>query len=87
MTIRAHWRGNPADETEHHYGIPARSLDEDDWEQLDTEQRETVRKSPLYRYVTRSRRATDSGDSPEEETEPDAPATDEPADAAEEGKG
>lgn len=57
MATRAHWKGNPADPTEHHHAIPAHDLTDEDYEALDTEHRRTVRESKLYRYVRPPERA------------------------------
>lgn len=43
--LRAKFTG---DGREYHSGIPARDLAEQDWERLTPEQRDTVRRSPLY---------------------------------------
>lgn len=58
MAIRARWKGNPENPTEHHYGIPARDLEQEEYDALDNEQRKTVRESPLYDY--RPDRAADT---------------------------
>lgn len=102
MVIRAHWKGNPADPTEHHHAIPAHDLTDEDYAALDAEHRKTVRESKLYRYVapaTRAQRQAKAGryaelaESPDDEpvvddpAAPDDPVTDEPAVAAEEGQG
>lgn len=71
MAVRAKFKPTP--EGEFHPGIPARDLDEDDYQALDNEQRALVRKSPLYDYR------------PERDT-PAERAADQPA-AAGEGKG
>lgn len=92
MAIRAHWKGNPTDATEHHYGIPARNLTDEDWAALSTEERDTVRDSKLYRYVAQTRRPRVAGQSTDQEPadssddQPDDPVTEEPAVAAEEGE-
>lgn len=92
MAIRAYWKGNPADLTEHHYGIPARNLTDEEWAELDPDQRDTVRGSKLYRYVTQSRR-TRSSNEPDDAAgdQPDDTPTETPEDfaavAAEEGMG
>jgi hypothetical protein len=49
MAIRARYKG---DGSEFHAGIPARSLDEEEYQALDTEQRKLVRESPLYDVKT-----------------------------------
>lgn len=38
---------------EHHSGIPARDLTEEDWAGLTSEQKQTVTHSPLYKAVTK----------------------------------
>lgn len=59
MAIRAKWKGNPDEPTEFHYGIPARDLEDEDYDALDNEQRQTVRSSKLYDY--RPERTADKG--------------------------
>ncbi len=49
MAIRAAYKG---DGGEYLAGIPARNLDEDDYQALDAEQRKAVRESSLYGYKT-----------------------------------
>lgn len=93
MPIRAHWKGNPADPTEHHYAIPARNLTDEDWAGLDSEQRDTVRGSKLYRYVRRTRPSSETADVGEDDADdqPDDTPTETPEDfaavTAEEGMG
>lgn len=55
MALRARFKPTP--EGEFHPGIPARDLDQDDYDALDSEQRAVVRTSPLYDY--RAERAPD----------------------------
>lgn len=55
MATRAKWKGLTDPDAigyEHHGGIPARDLDDDEYRALTADQRETVRKSPLYDYRT-----------------------------------
>lgn len=49
MAIRARYKGNGS---EFHAGIPARNLEEEDYQALDAEQRRVVRESPLYDVKT-----------------------------------
>jgi hypothetical protein len=49
MAIRARYKGNGS---EFHAGIPARNLEEEDYQALDVEQRKVVRESPLYDVKT-----------------------------------
>lgn len=48
MALRAKFQPTP--EGEFHPGIPARDLDDDDYQALDNDQRALVRNSPLYDY-------------------------------------
>jgi hypothetical protein len=49
--LRATWKGDDPP-TRFHAGIPARDLDEDDWQSLTKGERATARKSPLYDVKT-----------------------------------
>lgn len=49
MAIRARYKG---DGSEFYAGIPARNLDEEEYQALDVEQRKLVRESPLYDVKT-----------------------------------
>ena len=60
MAIRARFKPTP--EGEFHPGIPARDLDDDDYQALDTEARALVRKSPLYDYRPERDRPADAGE-------------------------
>lgn len=48
MAIRAKYKGDG----EFYHGIPARDLDEDEWQVLDNEQRQLLRSSALYDVKT-----------------------------------
>lgn len=50
MAIKARWKGKSADDPDFEFvnHVPAKSLDEEEWDALDPELKEAVRKSPLY---------------------------------------
>lgn len=48
MAIRAKFKPTP--DGQYHTGIPARDLEQEDYDALDNDQRALVRKSPLYDY-------------------------------------
>lgn len=47
---------------EHHSGIPARDLSEDDWAGLTSEQRKTVTHSPVYKPAIKKAAAKKDGE-------------------------
>ena len=51
MAIKARYKG---DGDEYHAGIPKRNLTEDEYDELDSEQKAMLRKSPIYEVVPES---------------------------------
>lgn len=59
MATKAKFKGDGSEFLNH---IPAQDISEEEWELLSAEQKELVRKSPLYEYVPEKRASREGGD-------------------------